>query len=414
MITDLRDHELREPPRVEKKPGEYLFRWYALRVKARVDRVVATSRHVNAEVLIQTFEEDHLYYSTVNLTDGLERRRHVDAAKADTPRLEGAWPLIFDAVCQRTLEDYRSGNPWVRVADMEAPADVPEYLLPGILERGETTVFFADGGVGKSLLAQALAVQVARLEPVAYLDWETSTESFWRRINGLANGMNIAIPEDIHYRAMSGKVAANAADVRAFIAANKIGLVIIDSAAYTAGESEASQPVTEMFDAIRTWQTTALVIAHVPKAGDSDRPFGSVFMRNGPRSVFKITSDKDRSALWRIVTLHNVKTNNSGPIEDKAWRFNFKEDGRVIEIERADANLIDEVADSQSLSVRVRELLAESGAMYVSEIAGALDLASKQRSIQQVLRRGKDREFVMLEQDGKAQKWGLARRETGL
>ena len=413
MTTDVRDHELREPPRVEKKPGEYLFRWYGLRVKARVDRVVATSRHVNAEVLIQTFEEDHLYYSTVNLTDGLERRRHVDAAKADTPRLEGAWPSIFDAVCQRTLEDYRSGNPWVRVADMEAPSDVPEYLIPDILERGETTVFFADGGVGKSLLAQALAVQIARLVPVAYLDWETSKESFWRRINGLANGMNIAIPEDIHYRAMSGKVAANTADVQAFIEANKIGLVIIDSAAYAAGESEASQPVTEMFDAIRTWQTTALVIAHVPKAGDSDRPFGSVFMRNGPRSVFKITSDTDHSDNWRIVTLRNVKTNNSAPIGNKAWRFTFRDEGRTIEIERTDANLIDELADSRPLPVKVREVLAENGAMFVAEIAEALE-GAKAGSIQKVLKRGENREFVIVQQEGKLQKWGLAHRETGL
>ena len=413
MITDLRDHELREPPRVEKKPGEYLFRWYALRVKARVDRVVATSRHVNAEVLIQTFEEDHLYYSTVNLTDGLERRRHVDAAKADTPRLEGAWPSIFDAVCQRTLEDYRSGNPWVRVADMEAPSDVPEYLIPDILERGETTVFFADGGVGKSLLAQALAVQIARLVPVAYLDWETSKESFWRRINGLANGMNIAIPEEIHYRAMSGKVAANTADVQSFIEANKIGLVIIDSAAYAAGESEASQPVTEMFDAIRTWQTTALVIAHVPKAGDSDRPFGSVFMRNGPRAVFKVTSDTDHSDDWRIITLRNVKTNNSAPIGPKAWRFTFKDDGRTIEIERTDANLIDDVADSRTIAVKIRSLLAENGAMFVAELAEALE-GTKARSIQSALRRGENREFVVVWQEGKLQKWGLAHRETGL
>ena len=413
MTSDLREHEKREPPKVEKKPGEYLFRWYGLRVKARVDRVVATSRHVNAEVLIQTFEEDHLYYSTVNLTDGLERRRHVDAAKADTPRLEGAWPSISDAVCQRTLEDYRSGNPWVRVADMEAPADVPEYLYPDILERGETTVFFADGGVGKSLLAQALAAQIARMEPVAYLDWETSKESFWRRINGLANGMNIAIPEDIHYRAMSGKVAATTSDVKAFIDANKIGLVVIDSAAYAAGESEASQPVTEMFDAIRTWQTTTLVIAHVPKAGDSDRPFGSVFMRNGPRSVFKVTSDTDHSDNWRIVTLRNVKTNNSAPIGNKAWRFTFRDEGRTIEIERTDANLIDELADSRPLPVKVREVLAENGAMFVAEIAEALE-GAKAGSIQKVLKRGENREFVIVQQEGKLQKWGLAHREAGL
>ena len=128
--------------------------------------------------------------------------------------------------------------------------------------------------------------------------------------------------------------------------------------------------------------------------------------------MFKITSDTDHSDDWRIVTLRNVKTNNSAPIASKAWRFSFKDEGRVIEIERTDANLIDEVADARTMGVKARALLAENGAMLVAEIANALD--AKPRSIQQLLRRGENREFVVVEQEGKLQKWGLAHRPMGL
>ena len=43
------------------------------------------------------------------------------------------------------------------------------------------------------------------------LDWESSEEVYWRRVNGLCGSMGIPIPQTVFYRQLSGRLTAFAA-----------------------------------------------------------------------------------------------------------------------------------------------------------------------------------------------------------
>ena len=116
------------------------------------------------------------------------------------------WVTMFADIANGTKETYQAGTPWVNLADMEAPDDTVDYLVKPLLEAGTTTLLFADGGTGKSWLATAISTMIATGRPmgglisakepmnVAYLDWESSEESYWRRVNGLCGSLGIPIP----------------------------------------------------------------------------------------------------------------------------------------------------------------------------------------------------------------------------
>ena len=356
----------------------------------------------------------HFYYSNIDLTSEPDRLKHAGIAKERWPGFP--WREIFDSVSIRTLKSYREGNPWVCLADMAAPSDTVPYLVPPMLEEDAATLIFADGGSGKSYLAAVFSLLVGTDFPigglksnaapanVTYLDWESSEDAFWRRINALTAGLGIAIPETLFYRRMAGKLTNMTSELQGYITANKVGLVIVDSAALACGDSEGSGEATILFDALRELKTTALVLAHTTKT-DQTRPFGSVFMRNGPRSVWQLSRDDDANEQLLTIAARNTKTNNGPTPAPMGWQFNFEDDGRIITVTQTDANLLDQVADTQPVRIRISELLGESGSMWTTAIAEELQVDAK--TVARTLKRGEGHYFKCLTTQGRAKLWGL-------
>ena len=340
-------------------------------------------------------------------------KRLVDLAILRSPG--PPWALIFDSIANGTKDAYETGSPWVNLADMAAPAETVEYLVKPMLEAGTTTLLFADGGSGKSWLATAISTMVATGRPmggmastegptnVAYLDWESSDEVYWRRVNGLCGSLVIPIPETMFYRSLAGRLTTFTSEIRTWARSHNIGLVVVDSAALAAGEAETSADATKLFEAIREIGVTCLTVAHVPKA-DASRPFGSVFMRNGPRSVWKLERDIEAGDGSLTIAAKHVKANNTALHSPLGWRLDFTDDGRTVEFQPADPNLIAEVENTRPLRKRIEDILSD-GALWASEIADALDV--KQDSVSKTLRRGDGTDFVRLAVEGKNIKWGL-------
>ena len=195
-------------------------------------------------------------------------------------------------------------------------------------------------------------------------------------------------------------------DVKTWCQSQDIGLIVVDSAALAAGEAETSADATRLFEAIREIDVTALVVAHVPKA-DASRPFGSVFMRNGPRSVWKLERDAEGDGALTIAARH-VKANNTllHPYRLRwAGNFTFRDDGRTVDFQGTDPNVIAEIEATRPVKHRIAELLGIQGAMWATEIAEQLGLGMQVASM--TLRRGLDKAFVKVDVQGRQIKWGL-------
>ena len=156
-------------------------------------------------------------------------------------------------------------------------------------------------------------------------------------------------------------------------------MIVIDSAALAAGEAETSADATRLFEAIREIDVTALVVAHVPKA-DASRPFGSVFMRNGPRSVWKLERDSESDGALTIAARH-VKSNNTALQAPLGWQFTFRDDGRTVDFQPTDPNVIAEIEATRPVKHRIAEILGIQGAMWATEIAEQLGLGMQVASV---------------------------------
>ena len=414
-----------EAPREDFRDGVYTFKFYKQRVKVRVDRLVDERGRVSADALIESFEDGYYLYSRLDLTNAKECKQAAEMAGAKEALYP--WLEMVDSVRVRTLRAYRAGNPFIVVADMEAPSETVEYLLrPDFLERGTSTLLFADGGSGKSYLATALAVTVASGQPlggmvaavgpapVLYLDWESDDATFWRRCNALTSGAESAIPDGLIYRAMSGKLSNSIEEIKSYVDVNKVEMVVVDSAALAAGDSEASTDATQLIDTLRSMGTTSLVIAHVPEA-DASRPFGSAFWRNGPRSVWRLSRDEDGGEILTL-DAENTKANNSALSPPIGWQLRFEDGGRLVRFQRCEPGLLDDADERLPLRVRIMDLLAEHGALWAMELADHLGLESHdaRRKLRLALKRGAGTYFTRLETQGKTSRWGLlTHRENG-
>lgn len=223
------------------------------------------------------------------------------------------------------------------------------WLAAPLLERGEHTVLFAEGGLGKSLIALALAIQCAtgkKVLPaietpdtptkVLYLDWETGADVHKRRLDEICAGLGIAPPQDrLYYWRMEFALREAFADIRAFIAQNQIGLVVVDSAALAAnGDVNESSTGTDYIKAVRELGNVAtLTITHVSKATlekDRLRPIGSVYFQNGPRSSWGLVGEQDEmSDTKRNLGLVHVKSNNSSLKKTLSFTLDFSEPEQI-------------------------------------------------------------------------------------
>jgi hypothetical protein len=312
------------------------------------------------------------------------------------------------------------------------PATTSSWLVAGLIPVGETSVLYADGGSGKSLVALALAVagltgrpvaghpswQVAPLRKVLYLDWESQYEDHAERLFGLSalwrGGGEIA-PESIIYQPMARGLTDQLPAIQASAAGCE--LVIVDSLGAACGaEPDGADAAIRTLNALRTLApATRLVIAHVTKqaadgAGPA-RPYGSAFIWNLARSVVEVKRDdhpRDDGAM--TVTFTHRKLNRGPKQPPRALKFSFDEHGYIsVDIDEPDFSRL-------SLPARILRDL-KGGEKSVQEIAESLganvrDIRARLNEMQ------KGTESVRSRSEGigrgKKSYWGLIdRKRTG-
>ena len=126
------------------------------------------------------------------------------------------------------------------------------------------------------------------------------------------------------------------------------------------------------------------------------------------RSVWKLERDAEGDGALTIAARH-VKANNTSLQSPLGWQFTFRDDGRTVDFQGTDPNVIAEIEATRPVKLRIAELLGIQGAMWATEIAEQLGLGMQVASM--TLRRGLDKAFVKVDVQGRQIKWGLLAHE---
>lgn len=376
----------------------YVLALPSVATEMRCGAVTSRSGELHAELSVScalpgvTSRSGHLFRGRFNISSVRTRKELAGHLAARTPGSEIDWPELLEQFCVGVLAGESEGQPFVRVGRL--PQRIAErFLVEPLLPLGKATILFGDGGVGKSYFAVGMAVSVEtgrEIVPgfrpvrshVMYLDWESDQADLDERVKAVAVGADIEPPE-ITYRRCVGPLRNQLEPVARQVAAEDVGLVVVDSvglAMGTTGESgDANQGAIELFEALaelgaaRITPVTALAIDHVSKEASKSesgagKPYGSGYKAFLARSTWELRQGKEREADGTMhLGLFHRKSNLSREQAPIGLRY-VNEDGAAVWWQREP---ITEASLEKSLSQpeRITAALREAGPMSDVDLA---------------------------------------------
>jgi len=336
--------------------------------------------------------------------NGTNARRDVARYVAGRSLREVDWTGLIETAAVRVLRAYREGDPPILLREAVAPPN-SGLLLPPLVRDGEPTILFGDGGVGKSMLALAIALSlhadrgdVLGLTPVAtkrvlYLDWEAND---WTQRDRMQRLIGEPMP-DVLYRRCVGSLRDQVEPLKKMIRTHRVGFLVIDSVALAAGiEPETADAANGFFDALAVLGVGAICVAHVTKSAiEQDKPFGSIFWHNGARSTWLVKKVQEHSSNVFSVGLFNKK-NNNGPLHAPlGYNVEFGEDRTTFT--RRDVHDLPELAVSEPLRLRIAAAL-RGGKKTYAELADELN--ERPDTVSRTVRRHVGKHFALLSDNG--------------
>ena len=330
-----------------------------------------------------------------------------------TPGQDIDWPGLIEWASVKTIAAFRQGEPPVYLTDATRPDD-DGYLVPPLVLGRLPTVWFGDGGTGKSLLALAAGISVhtgenvlgappSALRKVAIFDWEMDAWEHRKRLAAICGNLGVAPPK-ILYVPCRAAIWDDLDRLRRVVAEHEVGFVIVDSVGMACAGVPlvADEAPLRFYTALRQIGLGALCLAHRTKAEDGDQyPFGSAFWHNQARSTWFIRKAQDPGDGSVDVALHHRKA-NTGKLEVPiGFRITFK--GDEIEIGRRGAQDSALLMESAPVGMRMRGLL-KAGPMGIPEIAAELGVSEP--AVRSALNRGKEKgTFTETLTDGERKVW---------
>lgn len=222
--------------------------------------------------------------------EGVTARRRVSA----TPER-----IVPERVVHHELypDETIPARPWDRERDGPPPLlavplssldrTPPAPLLLDRLDPHESTILFGPGDIGKGTLACSWIAQLVASDlRVLVLDYEDHGGEWARRIAGLAGDDALgAVLWAAPLADGLGPIWTHADTIRAFIVAQDVDYIVIDSAVYACSGADPSKAEVAILygAALQVIATPSLTLAHVTKLHDPRYPFGSAFWHNSAR-----------------------------------------------------------------------------------------------------------------------------------
>ena len=410
-------------PKILEFPGGLSFVWTEEQLTIKADRFRNhTDGRVTGELLIQTTcptYDPHLHQAKFNFSDSQPRQRL--AKQLGEVYEEAEWTDVLEQVCVYVLKYLRLGEP---VKEIWSTDDIakPQYLLYPIIEKGQPTIIFGDGGSGKSYFGLLIAVTVSlpwEDNPLGlipsrpghlplYLDWEADENTLRYRLQKIVTGCELPAV-NIHHRFCSLPLADDIERIRDMIGETKAEFLILDSlGAAAGGDLNTAECALRFLAALRQLKVTSFIIAHNSKdmTTNSKSIFGSVFFRNGARLVDELKSCQEPGRAYLEMALFARKANNSGFHKPLGFRLDFE--GESVKVTSWDIRTTPELAEHLSLKTRIVTLL-RGGAANLKDIAEGLAIPADKRGYLSVT-------LSRMKTDGQVNKlpgdlWGLAHKE---
>lgn len=371
-------------PIVGKLANGIYLNWSDIKVTATATKVKRLSdERITCQFYIETTRpamSPTLYFGDYSVLSLSHRRDLERLLKSQDGNID--WLALLNQASYRIAKSYQRGEP---VQTVRSTDEVPplQFLLSPYLPLGHPTVFYGDGGCGKSYLAVYLAI-VARLpwptnpcgikvakpdEPMAvvYLDYETTKDDFTRRVGKIVDGAGLDLV-DIEYRRCYEPLADEIDDLVDTV--GKVDLVIIDSiGAACAGDLHGSDTPTRYFNAMRKFNTTTLSLFHQNKSGEL---YGNRFFWNYARMVWEIKKVQSPGEPCLTLGAYNEKYNEGMLREPQAIEAEFTDTGVIFQ--STDITSIPELLASAATSGKMHnkdriKLLLQAGPKAVYELA---------------------------------------------
>lgn len=404
-------------PDFKANAGIYLFSWQQEQVAFRLDHIDESRSGVTAELTIQTTAPGippHIHQARFNLLSTValtSLSRHL------TERWNGVdWPGLLEQARVITLQEYRRGEPAVRIGSLPAREGLSWRVHP-VLQELQPTLVFGDGGTGKSTfavyLANLLDGQVEHnglsVEPgkVLYLDYETDYYSTMERMQAIRKGLDAEHEPDIFYRFCARPFAEEIEEIQSLCLEHGIAVVMVDSFGLAIGPDSSNDdaPVRAFYIALRSLKLTSLVIDHMNKEG---KLYGNRYKFNMARSVWEARSVQEPDEDKLTIGLYHRKSNYGKLLLPLGFTFTWEND--AITVTRAQVKDVPELAAGMSLRAQMADLLRH-GSMSTEQIAEELRVMGqseiKEDSVRKVLNRYKQQFVPVYEEGNRRALWGL-------
>ena len=209
------------------------------------------------------------------------------------------------------------------------------------MRHGRTVSLFGPGSAGKTTIADGLLVSAdtgREIIPgwiptgrftVGLLDWDEGLDETRVRVHAIANAYSLELT-GYHYRRMGRPLADSADEVGRWVVEKGIEVLVISpvNRALRAANGDPGAPVFELYEVLREFGTTNILIDHVVGAAidsvaTASREYGSVAKRDAARGSYSLYQQFEAPGR-RVVVLRNTKPDALAPRhEPQAVRIEF-------------------------------------------------------------------------------------------
>jgi hypothetical protein len=291
----------------------------------------------------------------------------------------------------------------LRTFPLPAPDD--DLVVAGIqFPRRHPTILFGDGGSLKSYLALFIAGRLAqRGIRVALFDWELSGEVHRERLERIfSEGM-----PHIEYARCDRPLVQEKDRLQRIVKDKDIEYAVFDSVAFGSdGPPEDAEVAGRYFRAVRQIGIGALLVGHIGKNGDDQKPFGSVFWHHSARSTWYAHLAKespDEQVLQ--LGLYNRKCNLGQKVR-QPLALDVCFSGMTTTFSRGDVSDSPDLAEKLPIAQRIEHLLRRGPAtltLIAEELGVGVDTVRK--TVDRYV--DKDKLFSVLDGHGMGRKIGL-------
>jgi len=342
-------------------PNHLMFNWLLTEVEIHARRFGHQNGYAEMEIWIASAAADRqlvLAASNVQLSSIQQKIGLVNMLTRWDNTINWLW--YVEAVAHKVRQQATAQNPMETIVSDPGLSMEPEYLLWPLLYRGHPTIVFGSKASAKSLLAIVAAYIVQLhltdnqlgLKPgadhvnVCYGDWEDAAATFTARWTAIQRGFKAQHPEiaadlevPILRKAMKTKLADAVDTLRSEFVEHNVGLFIVDSLGPAAGgDLYAPQSALDFYEAVRSLNTTTLILAHHSKDPNSKLKsvFGSQFFTALARSVWHAESDQVEDSTDLTASIKEMQCNLAPKHGTFGFKYAFDNEARTITVTQSD------------------------------------------------------------------------------